>query len=57
MDRELILNELKACGFKAQINRYSLKVSGRRTTWKEAYWIAFLGWKHGIGEPKLIRIV
>jgi hypothetical protein len=55
MDKKIILDELKANGIPFYINRYGLKVSGRRTTWQEAYWIAFLGWKRGMGTPKIVR--
>lgn len=50
-----IYTELIAEGFKVFVNRYGLKVSGKRTSWQEGYWMAFLGWKKGQNPPKIIR--
>jgi hypothetical protein len=54
-NKQIILDELKAQGINWHINRYGLKVRGKRTTWQEAYWIAFLGWKKGMAIPKIVK--
>jgi hypothetical protein len=51
-----ILAELKAEGIPARISTTGwLLVSGMRTYWQEAYWMAFLGWKKGMNPPKIMR--
>ena len=51
-----ILDQLKAEGIPARISTTGwLLVSGRRTDWREAYWIGFLGWKRGTPAPKIVR--
>ena len=49
-----ILDELTAEGINWHINRYGLKVRGKRTDWQEAFWIAFLGWKRGWNPPRIV---
>ena len=54
--QQTILDELKAEGIPARISTTGwLLVSGKRTDWKEAYWMAFLGWKRGTPAPKIVR--
>jgi hypothetical protein len=54
--QETILVELIREGYKARISTTGwLLVSGRRTTWQEGYWIAFLGWKPGTNPPRIVR--
>lgn len=49
-----IYNELKKEGHKVFVNRYGLKVSGRRTSWKDGFNLAFLGCPIG-KHPKIVR--
>lgn len=54
--QQAILDELKAEGIPARISTTGwLLVSGKRTDWQEAYWMALLGWKRGTPAPKIIR--
>jgi hypothetical protein len=54
--QETILTELIREGHKARISTTGwLLVSGRRTTWQEGYWVAFLGWKPGANPPRITR--
>ena len=54
--QQVILDQLKADGIPARISTTGwLLVSGRRTEWLEAFWMAFLGWKRGTPAPKIIR--
>lgn len=51
--QKAILEELKSEGIPARISTTGwLLVSGKRTYWQEAYWMAFLGWKKGMNPPK-----
>lgn len=54
--KEDIVVQLVADGYKARISTTGwLLVSGRRTTWKEGWWMAMLGWKKGTPPPKIVR--
>jgi hypothetical protein len=53
---QAILDQLTAEGIPWRISTTGwLLVSGKRTYWQEAYWIAFLGWKHGWNPPRIKR--
>lgn len=55
--QETILTELIAEGYKARISTTGwLLVSGMRTTWKEGFDMAFLGWKRGMSPPKITKV-
>lgn len=46
--------QLKSDGHKVRVNRYGLHVSGRRTSWLQGFYLAFLGTPIG-KTPKIIR--
>lgn len=49
-----VYDQLVADGHKISVNRYGLHVSGRRTSWRQGYWLAFLGTPIG-KTPKIVR--
>jgi hypothetical protein len=54
--QQAILDELTAEDIPWRISTTGwLLVSGKRTYWQEAYWIAFLGWKRGWNPPRIVR--
>lgn len=55
--QETILAELIKEGYKARISTTGwLLVSGLRTDWKEAFNMAFLGWKREWNQPKIVKV-
>ena len=52
--KEETFRQLKIDGHKVRVNRYGLKVSGRRVSWVEGWLLAFLGTPIG-KTPKIIR--